>query len=207
MYGPAPFLFEDTNTAITLIDEIVMGTLIAPGETMEGSPLPFMTKQTEKGGLKLIGHMDRANPLWRLLDTSQQVLVVFWGPNTYISPSYYTSQPRVPTWAYATVHAHGTARLLVDETDSNKIVTDLGNFTEKPDSGWDIDQVTDYKQKLLKGIVGFEIDILRVQSQIRLLQTNNIADRASVYRSLAGGSNAERQTAELMDKLGFAVTD
>jgi len=200
MYGPSPFLLEDTEIAMSLIEDIVMGTLIVPGDKLEGSPLPFMACKKSDGGLRLIGHMDRANPLWKDLEIADSVLVIFWGPNTYVSPSYYVTSPRVPTWVYATVHVTGKAKLIQDADALSALVSDLSNFLEPEGSGWCIGQVADYKEKLLSGIVGFEIEANTTQSQVRILQTNSKEDRAAVYKALVGGTNAEQQVAELMKK-------
>ncbi|WP_417317198.1 FMN-binding negative transcriptional regulator [Emcibacter sp.] len=205
MYAPEPFNFTDVDTAVLLIDEIVMGTLLVGGDKIEGSPVPFMARVDSDGTLCLVGHMDRANPLWQRMEDHGQVIVIFWGPNSYISPSYYTSKPRVPTWAYATVHVTGRPQLIEDANGVDKIVSDLSRFLEQEGSAWHISQVEEYKEKLLKAIVGFEIKASDFQSQVRLLQTNTDADRKAVFSSLIQGSPAERHVANMMIKMKMAV--
>lgn len=152
---------------------------------------------------KLISHMDRRNPLWRDMEGGREVLVIFWGPSAYISPSVYVTKPRVPTWVYATAHVNGIPRILQGKGEMDKIVTDLCRFMEEPDSGWDIGQVEEYKARILSGIVGFEIDITRVQSQTRLGQQNDSDDFRAVHNALVEGAAGEKQVAALMERLGM----
>lgn len=201
MYAPSPYLSEDSTLACNLIDMIVMGTLVTCETSMQGSPLPFMVKQQQNGKLTLISHMDRANPLWKTMQNNQEVMVIFWGANSYISPSIYTTSPRVPTWLYATVHLKGIPKLIEDEDGLDTIVSDLSQFMEKADSTWQISQVANYKKRLLTAIVGFEIDINSCQSQVRLGQSNSAEDQNAVYQALSKGNHAEKQVAELMQKL------
>lgn len=203
MYAPPPYYSEDIDIACDLVKTIVMGTLVTSGTFLQGSPLPFMFEKGRDSALKLISHMDRRNPLQREMEDGREVLVIFWGPNAYISPSDYVATPRVPTWVYATVHMNGIPRLIHGKNEIDKIVSDLSYFMEKPNSGWDISQVVDYKEKLLDSIVGFEIDITSAQSQIRLGQQNDKEDIMAVYNSLSNGSHGEKQVAALMKHQGM----
>ncbi|MFC3050502.1 FMN-binding negative transcriptional regulator [Kordiimonas pumila] len=206
MYAPSPFYSEDPKIAKTLVDMIVMGTLVTAEISLQGSPLPFMIDIDNTGNGRLISHMDKRNPLWKDLESGKEVLVIFWGPNAYISPALYTTTPRVPTWVYATVHIKGTPRLIKDAEGVDKIVTDLCNYMEKPDSGWSIEQVSGYKSRILNGIVGFEIDIAATMSQVRLAQQNDQPDIEALYKGLASGSSGDRQVAELMKKMSIVET-
>lgn len=203
MYAPPPFFSDDVDVACGLVENIVMGTLVTSGTCLQGSPLPFMFEQESDGRSKLVSHMDRRNPLWRDMEDGREVMVIFWGPSAYISPSVYVTRPRVPTWVYATVHVNGTPRLVRDADGVDKIVSDLCNFMEKSGSAWDISQVVDYKEKLLSSIVGFEIDITSAQSQIRLGQLNDSEDLRAVYDALCGGTHGEKQVAALMKDRGI----
>lgn len=200
MYAPTPYFSDDINIAGGLVDRIVMGTIVTSGSSLQGSPLPFMF---EKNGSKLVSHMDRRNPLWRDMEDGREVLVIFWGPSAYISPSIYTTTPRVPTWIYVTAHVNGIPRLIQGKDEMGKIVSDLSNYMEKPGTGWDISQVTDYRDRLLGAIVGFEIDITNAQSQIRLGQQNNSEDLGAVYEALLNGAPGEQQVAGIMKDMGI----
>ncbi|MBL4801228.1 MAG: FMN-binding negative transcriptional regulator [Emcibacter sp.] len=209
MYAPTPFFSDDINITADLVETIVMGTLVTSGSdtasapSLQGSPLPFMIEKNDDGTAKLISHMDRRNPLWREMEDGREVLVIFWGPSAYISPSIYTTTPRVPTWIYTTAHVSGMPRLVHDGDAKDKIVSDLCRFMEKPDSGWDISQVGDYKARLLDAIVGFEIDITSAQSQVRLGQLNNSEDLKAVYEALSHGAPGDMQVAEIMKNMGI----
>src|SRR3954463_2154430 len=83
---------------------------------LQATHLPFIFDATRGAHGTLLGHMARANEQWRDLEAAQDVLVVFTGPHTYVSPTWYrTAPPHVPTWNYVAVHAHGRAKLMGDQ--------------------------------------------------------------------------------------------
>jgi transcriptional regulator len=105
----------------------------------------------------LITHMARANPHWKQIGPDDEVLVVFQGAHSYISPRWYADSSVVPTWNYATVHASGKPRLIHDEARLKQIVTALVEFHEGPGGLPGLE--TNFPEHLLKAIVGLEIPI------------------------------------------------
>src|SRR5207244_7026689 len=100
------------------------------------SGLPFVTHQPllydrEAGPHgRLLGHIARANPQWRHFAAGKQALAVFQGPHAYVSPTWYTVKPAVPTWNYAAVHAYGTPRLIEDEAAVRALLARLARTYE-----------------------------------------------------------------------------
>jgi transcriptional regulator len=129
------------------------------------------------------------------------VLVNFLGPNTHISPSWYETSPRAPTWNYVAVQIRGRACVTQDREVLRRMVLDLSALMEPAGSPWDAANLDSaYVDKLLRGIVGFTIEVEHIDVQLRLSQQNNAGDLAKVRAALNAGSLRERQVAETMKR-------
>jgi len=129
--------------------------------------------------------MARANPQWHALDSAQEVLIIFQGPHAYISPSWYEVELSVPTWNYAAVHAYGLPRLVEEQAAlydllKTLIQTHEAHF-EKP---WPFQLPGEYLQKMMQGIVGFEIHITRLEGKFKLSQNRTASEREKVIAAL-----------------------
>jgi transcriptional regulator len=119
-------------------------------------------------------------------------LVVFAGPHAYVSPSWYESQPSVPTWNYAAVHAYGVPRL-VDDPRLKQIVDRLvAKYEAQQSKPWPNDLPAAYRAKLLEGVVGFEIPIDHLEGKFKLGQNRSAEDQQSMLAQLKQG-NKEAQ--------------
>jgi len=196
MYIPTAFRAEDRAALYDLIDRHGFGTLVT---VLDGTPfathLPWLLDRAR--GV-LLGHVARANPHWKTLDGTAEALVIFQGPHAYVSPSWYTVAPAVPTWNYAAVHIYGVPRLL-DETE---LLDLLGRLVSQYESGrerpWMMDLPDDYQSKMLRAIVGFEVPISRIEGKFKLNQNRSAEDRAGVIEALMAGDAEERALAEFM---------
>jgi transcriptional regulator len=112
MYAPASFRNTDRETAWGLIEQVRLGTVFTGTGGLEASPLPFMIDRDQGPLGRLVGHCARANPQCESLDDGTEVLVSFLGPHAYVSPGWYGTHPRAPTWLYASVQVRGTSRLV-----------------------------------------------------------------------------------------------
>ena len=134
-------------------------------------------KQKEGHGI-LRSHMARANEQWRHFESSQEVLCIFHGPHSYISPSSYVMQETVPTWNYAVVHVYGMAKVVEDAALLRQIVTDT---TTKYESHrpipWKITLPETALAAMLNAIVGFTIQIMRIEAKFKLGQNRSQADQ------------------------------
>ncbi len=202
-----PRHFEETRPEVlhTLLRQHPLGLLITLDE--HGAPvanaIPFML-DAERGEFgTLVGHVARANPVWRQPDNTQkaqQVLVVFQGPEGYISPSGYASKALhgkvVPTWNYAMVQARGPLRVLDDEAATLALVTRLTQHHEaKLPKPWAVaDAPADYIQSLLRAIVCIEIPLTSLVGKYKLSQNRDAADQAGVLAALNAAEKTERLT-------------
>jgi transcriptional regulator len=201
MYVPPNFRVESLAAMWDLAEEIRLGCLISMGDTFLASHLPFLIDRDRGERGTLIGHMARANPQWSSLRAAAEVMVIFTGPNTYVSPGWYETSPRAPTWNYVSVEARGRPSLIEEPDALKAMVLRLSETMEPPSSDWkaaDIDKA--YVDRLVPGIIGFEIEISHVQAQIRLSQQNGEADRKRVLAALQDGSLREREVASAMEK-------
>jgi transcriptional regulator len=191
MYLPAHF--EETRAEVmhALLRSRPLGLLVraAGGEAMADS-LPFLLDAQRGPRGTLIAHVARANPLWRDAAGSR-VLVVFQGPQAYVSPSAYAAKAEhgkvVPTWNYVTVQARGTLRAVEDRHELRAIVTRLTDIHEAGRSApWAVsDAPADYIARMLDAIVGIEIPIDSLVGKWKVSQNRSAADREGVVRALA----------------------
>ena len=186
MYMPELFREEDLPTLHTLMRDYSFATLVTQHN---GAPfathVPLILEADEGPYGTLFGHMARANPQWRDFDASQEVLVIFQGPHTYVSPSWYEVELSVPTWNYAVVHAYGTPRLITDYDACYALLDTLVRTHEaqfaKP---WLFQLPEDYVRKMMRGIVGFAIHITRLEGKYKLSQNRSLTDQRNVATTL-----------------------
>ena len=168
--------------------------------TADHVPLVLHPELSETGTLR--GHLAAANPLWRAMRDRGgtgpiEVLAVFQGPQTYVTPSWYPSKKAhgkvVPTWNYAVVHAHGTLRFH-DETDW--LMAHLSELTNRQESHrpepWAVtDAPDDFTAKQLKGLIGFEIAIDSLTGTWKVSQNKSGEDREGLERGLLAENTEE----------------
>ncbi len=197
MYQPAHFIEQDAETLLDLMKTTPLATLIRGGAELTADILPLEVERVGEGW-RITGHVARANPLWREAD-GQPVLVVFQGPQGYVSPSWYASKAEhhkvVPTWNYTMVQAHGTLRAIDDPAWVRAFVTRL---TETHEGGrampWHVsDAPDDYIAATQRAIVGIEIDVTRVEGKFKLSQNRSAADRTGVVLGLDADAVQQRQ--------------
>ncbi len=197
MYQPAHFVEQDADALLALMTANPLATLIRGGAELAADILPLQVERTS-AGWRITGHVARANALWREAD-GQPVLLLFQGPQAYVSPNWYPSKfqhgKAVPTWNYAMVQAHGTLRAIQDPEWLRAFVTRL---TERHEGGraapWHAtDAPADYLDAMLKAIVGIEIDVARVEGKFKLSQNRSAEDRTGVVLGLEADATTQRQ--------------
>jgi len=204
MYIPKAFREDDVSTIHTLIREYSFATLVTQHEGVPfATHLPFILDAERGPNGTLLAHMARANPQWHDFNSAQEVLVIFQGPHAYISPSWYEVELSVPTWNYAVVHAYGLPRLIEDQEELYNLLkiliqTHEAQF-EKP---WPFQLSDDYLQKMMRGIVGFEIEITRLEGKFKLSQNRTETERENVITALQESPDTlSRDVAELMNRM------
>lgn len=207
MYIPASFAIQDIGRVAKFIRQNSFATLIT--QTEEGVPFAShvpMLIDTEPPPLgNLVGHLARANSQWRHFRQDREVLVIFHGPHAYVSPRWYATQPAVPTWNYAVVHAYGKPGLITDQTRLDALVKRMIRFYEGDgENAWSGELPPDYLSKQLNAIVGFEIVITRLEGKFKIGQNRSKDDVARVYAALSQSTESgDRALAEFMRSEGL----
>jgi len=184
MFIPKYFAETDIEKLFDFIQANSFGILFSQrnGQAF-ATHVPFLVQREAESNSWLLGHMARANPHWRELEG--EVLVVFPGPHAYVSPAWYEEENVVPTWNYLAVHVYGQISLIQDEEQLLQIVHDTVSFYEaaRP-APWTLDTSTEYIHKMLKGIVGFKIEITRLEGKWKLSQNHPVARQEKVVKAL-----------------------
>jgi transcriptional regulator len=149
------------------------------------SHLPFLLDAERGPHGTLLAHMARANPQWRDFGAGGAALVIFQGPHAYISPSWYATHPSVPTWNYAVVHTYGVPRIVEDQATLQHMLEALVDTHEAAFAQpWRMDLPHDYLDKMMRAVVGFEIEITRLEGKLKLSQNRSEYDRRRVVEML-----------------------
>jgi len=197
MYIPSHFLETDPEKITQFIKTHPLGLMVAyvDGELV-GNHLVFMaSNENIVVGSKLISHTAKANPIWKIGEKKQKVLLVFSGYETYISPSSYPTKKEthkvVPTYNYLSVHINGTLSAIQDEEDKHHIVKIL---TEKMESSrkdpWAVtDAPKDYIETMLANIVGVELLVEKIEAKWKVSQNRPARDRQGVIDDLTNNIN------------------
>ena len=172
MFIPEEYRARDPRVGFALIAELRTGTLITqapPGDVPAASHLPFMLDTAGHdpdtgAGAVLIGHVDRRNPQWQALGAHPACRVAFLSPQAHVSPSWYGTAPRAPTWLYAPVHVVGRASLVDDPGALRAMVERLSGELEPAGSTWETGQIVPYTERLMAHIVGFTIAVERIDT-------------------------------------------
>jgi transcriptional regulator len=201
MYLPAHFEESRVEVLHTLIRAQPLGLLITLADRgLQANPIPFLLDPDPAPFGALRGHVARANPLWRESRTDVDTLVVFQGPQAYVSPALYPSKAEhgkvVPTWNYVTVQARGRLRAIEDSTWLLALVKRLTQTHEAPRSTpWAVDDApADYIATMLRAIVGIEIPLLTLSGKWKVSQNRGAADRRGVAEGLESAGVAKNDT-------------
>ena len=199
MYIPPTFQETRIEVMHALMRTHPLGILISHGPAgLQASAVPFLTcaEGGEFGTLR--AHMARANRHWQELADATECLVIFQGPQGYVTPSWYPSKQKthkvVPTWNYATVHAWGKAKIVADAIWLRR---QLDELTVSQEGGrpqpWAIgDAPAEYIATQMKSIVGIEIPIARLEGKWKMSQNRDAADRQGVIDGLRTADDPHR---------------
>jgi transcriptional regulator len=204
MYVPASSRVDDFATLAAFIRQHPFATLVTSDSGVPfASHLPILLRQDSSGDAMLVSHMARANPQWQHFASGLEALAIFHGPHAYVSPAWYTVQPAVPTWNYATVHVYGKPRVITEHERVVQLLADTVTTFESPrEQPWSGDIPVDYRDKLIAGIVAFEIPVRRIEGKFKLSQNRSAEDVQGVIEALSESVDADgRAIATMMGRL------
>jgi transcriptional regulator len=190
MYRPPHFREDRLEVLHALIRAHPLATLVTAGPGgLVANHIPFLIEDGGEFGV-LHAHPARANEQLAALRAGADALVIFQGPQAYISPSWYALKAEthkvVPTWNYVTVHCWGTPRVI---DDADWLRDQIGRLTRSQEQSraepWTVeDAPADFIAAQIKGIAGLEIPIARIEGKWKLSQNRSDADRAGVAAGL-----------------------
>jgi len=182
MYIPKHFENTDTGNIVAFMQQYSFGVIVtAQNNIPEATHIPFVIEQ-HGDEVIITSHFAKANPqAQQLLDN--EVMVIFSEPHAYVSPKHYEKEQSVPTWNYIAVHAYGRARIIEDKEGQllmmEKMINQydtayLNQWNNLPD---------EFKTKMLKGIVAFEIKVTSLQAKNKLSQNRSETERENIINA------------------------
>lgn len=207
MHIPRTFKQTDSDTLKDLIVKYPLATLISYSDAgLEANHIPFIFDNSQ-GVDVLQGHVAKANAVWKTLNDNADVLLVFSGPNGYISPNHYPTKQKtgraVPTWNYIAVHVKGSMQCIHDDTWILNHITKLSDQHEvgQPNP-WSInDAPPEYIQRMLPAIVGLELEIVSITGQWKVSQNQPHENQVGVVSGLvAQGGFESLEMADLVNQ-------
>jgi transcriptional regulator len=205
MYRPDHFRVDDIAEMHALMRARPLAALISAGAAgLYGTHLPTVLKEDGPFGT-IECHLARANPHWKDLAAGGEAMMIFQGPEAYVTPNWYASKARdgkaVPTWNYAAVHAYGRPAVMQDKDWLRRHVGELTDQQERGDAHpWAVSDAPDsYIDVMLRGIVGFRFDIVRLEGKWKMSQNREMRDRVTTADGLdQRGKNEDAQVAEVI---------
>jgi transcriptional regulator len=205
MYTPRFNQVSDRSILIEAMQAYSFAILIGPfGATGSSSPhhathLPLVVKDEGPHGI-LEGHFAKANSHWQSL-ANREILVIFPGPHSYVSPSLYAEELSVPTWNYIAIHAYGTLELIEDEPGKDALLAGLIRAND-PAYGEQWRNLPDgFRRTMLAGIMGFRIPITRLEGKFKISQNRPEVDRRAVQAAHSAGNSDQQALAVWMQRL------
>jgi transcriptional regulator len=197
MYIPKYYRVTDEQTINQFIRQNSFATLVSCDQQLPvATHLPLELFEDEHGNRFLNGHVARANKQWRIFETNDEVLAIFAGPHAYVSARWY-NHVNVPTWNYMVAHVYGKPRLITDHDELYAMLKQLVDkyeaeaVTEKPYKLENLPK--DFVEKEIKGIVGFQIKISRIEAKFKLSQNRRQPDYDNVIAALQKSDDADAQ--------------
>lgn len=201
MYLPSSFVQDDQNALHGFLEANSFGVLVTQGTVgSTASHLPFLLDRNAGPQGTLIGHVARANPQWKDGEGTE-ALAIFSGPHAYISPTWYQVELAVPTWNYIAVHAYGRLTWIEDAVVLREIVdASVDRYERSQPVPWKLNAPQDFVDKLLAQIVGFRLEITRLEGKWKLNQNHPVERRERVISALRAQDREDsRAIADAMD--------
>ena len=190
MFLPDHFRVEDVAEMHALMRARPFAALVSTTQAgLYGTHLPTVLKDEGTFGT-IECHLSRANPHWKDLAEGGEAMMIFQGPDGYITPNWYATKAAtgkaVPTWNYAIVHAYGRPAVMKDKDWLLRHVTELSNQQERSEAHpWKVSDAPDsYIDVMLRGIIGFRFEITRLEGKWKMSQNREPQDRVRVVEGL-----------------------
>lgn len=208
MYIPECHKQDSIDGIVNVIESYPLGGwVLFDGGELISNHIPFYFDRNKGPFGTLIGHVSRSNDVWKKLEQNSPSIVIFQGPQIYITPNWYPGKKDhgkvVPTWNYHVVHAHGVARAIEDREWILDMLNKLTiQFEASQKNPWRVeDAPSDFIQKLMGAIIGIEIPIERLEGKLKASQDEDMLDRKGTVIGLRNSSCSQSiAMADLVDR-------
>ncbi|WP_030568436.1 FMN-binding negative transcriptional regulator [Streptomyces aureocirculatus] len=213
MFVPSQYRQPDSSWMLDIIRGNPLAQFVSNGSPEEG---PFVTHlpviqdpewhgewSNDLAGGRLLGHMNRANPHWKSLESGSVNLLTFTGPHGYVSPTVYEVTPAAPTWNFTSVHVHGIVEKIEGIDNTLEVVQATVRAYEKDfGAGWDMTESLEYFRKIVPAVGAFRIKVTGAEGMFKLSQEQPDEVQERVQRSFGDRECTRHQAAaQLMGKL------
>lgn len=202
MYNPKSFRETDANKLYNLIEQYSFATIVTsdPGGVSFATHMPIVLDRTRGANEALVGHMARANPQWKHFQKERKFLPFFKVHMPTFRLLGMLGEFNVLTWNYAVVHAYGIPKIVENAEKLQQMLTELVAIHEHlMPQPWSIPWADERTSNLLKAIVGFELEVTRLEGKFKLNQNKTVADQMSVVKALCDSANqSESMMSQMM---------
>src|SRR5882724_5391087 len=192
LYIPKAQLVDDRKFLHDFMDEFSFVDLVTASPEIRVTHIPVFLDRSAGTYGTIYGHISRQNPQSATFDGKHSAVIVFRGPHSYISPTWYAKTDVVPTWNFAVVHATGALRPVAGKKELNDLLSKLiAKFENYQGTDYDFTKLADsYKYGLMAGIIGFEMEVELLEGKFKLGQERSAADKQSVLKNLESAKPA-----------------
>ena len=192
MYIPKINLATDKDEIFAFMKQFSFATIVTAKDNLPiATHLPFLIS-TQDDNIVLTSHFAKANEQWTEIENNN-VLVIFSEPHAYISTKNYDKELNVPTWNYISVHAYGQGRLITESDSVFKILENtIDNYETLYRQQWE-NFPAEYKLKMSKGIVAFDITVTDLQAKKKLSQNRTDTEKQKIIDTLSKSNDTNEQ--------------
>lgn len=187
LYIPKPHLVDDRKFLHDFMDEFSFVDLVTAAPTIRVTHIPVLLDRTAGKYGTIRGHISRQNPQNKTFDAHESAVIVFRGPQSYISPTWYAKTSEVvPTWNFAVVHASGKLKAIEEPKALHGLLAQLiHKFESYEGTSYDFSKLPDsYVNGMMTGIIGFEMEIEGLEGKFKLGQERSEADKQGILKGL-----------------------
>jgi transcriptional regulator len=178
---------EDRKFLYDFMDEFSFADLVTADPSIRITHIPVLLDRDAGPNGTILGHISGNNPQRQAFDGKSPAVIVFHGPESYISPTWYAKTEAVPTWNFAVVHASGRLKPITDKIALHDLLAKLIHKFEGryPQSSYDFSKLPDnYVYPMISHIIGFEMRIERLEGKCKLGQERSEADKEGILQHL-----------------------
>ena len=192
MYIPKINLETDRDKIVAFMKQFSFATIITAKDNLPtATHLPFLVTIKDDNVI-LTSHFARANEHWKDLEYNK-ALVIFSEPHAYISPKNYDKELNVPTWNYISIHAYGQGKLITETARTFEVLeATIDSYETSYRQQWN-NLPEDYKLKMSKGIVAFEIVVTDLQAKKKLSQNRTDTEKQKIINTLSKSNDTNEQ--------------